>query len=411
MANNIVLTPDMIENIRQQTGQEWRECYGKQHTEYVCRIPQGYVFADMYDYPASFNLLVHTYGSPIVPSGLVYYTDIAKQLTGYGAETTHKEGYIVCGVSGELHFHTAEELKALGYEFENDKIGVWVEATVTPPDERKVGIIIPKDYECLVPYAGSQLKTINSKNRTNHGVGDILMADVLPNGQPNLSKVTPVNNTTFALTYNQTRGGWSHTGYISHASDKDIISLTSIRMKYRIDIGKDFMDRFVSEMLLQFKAEGIKPNSYEVTDTNATFNGGKYFGTATAVAAARAIKAHPKPLLNDIRMYTGSNLSDSELVAKYMNWSGYINALYLFNQDKCVGQMNYYYVPFERDGVVHVLVYKISCCALGGAKPLINCTLMCTTASYMQKKNYHLELRAEKALLRKYCYALKWQTV
>lgn len=228
-----------LEKIRIAEREQWRECRRKDYKAYACAAPRGYVFANKYTHPVSYEYL-HGFGSPLVHMSLMpgKSHDMQQFITA-GYEVTDGSSIVVCSLLGELRSVPMEQFVT---EYTDNKgnaagtgnlpIGKWM------PVKRKgttgiyeVGLRIPEYYRINVKC--KDCFVINDKEVTGHEAmrGDILILPRGKDGRPEYNKgCKTVTNSEFALTYDQIIGGWGQSGKIIKAKDiEDIVTLKELQ--------------------------------------------------------------------------------------------------------------------------------------------------------------------------------------
>lgn len=224
MQQGIILTPQILEQIRTETGQEWRKCQRKAYQISACKVPAGYIFANKLEQPHSYKALMQQFKTPFVKSSdIPPQSELANILRREGYYETDVSKFVLCGTKGELwdvrddklvSSYTLPDGQPVYYIQGGFGLGKWfavARAQETQPSA--MGIQIPKKYLAAFQTSwGSWLK-MNDEYSDGHGTGDILVVPVV-NGQFDYANASPTNNHVFALTYNLGVGGWANSGLI-----------------------------------------------------------------------------------------------------------------------------------------------------------------------------------------------------
>ena len=235
MAQQVVLTPQVIEQIRLQTKQEWRKCKRKQYNIFACKVPEGYVFANCLEQPESYQMIRKNFGTDFVHiskiSGNTQLVDFLKTHDFYKSDGTR---IVLMWAGGALWDVSPEKFAASycsisGKPISDMKEGEWVEVSrAAESTASAVGIQLPVDIIGIYQTSWATL-TVNNPNSFGHGKGDILVAPLLPNGQPNYADISPTNNEVFSLIYDQSVGDWGLSGLITSSSRVKKLTLSDVK--------------------------------------------------------------------------------------------------------------------------------------------------------------------------------------
>lgn len=252
MGQQVVLTPQAIEQIRQQTKQEWRKCKRKQYNIFACKMPAGYIFANKLEQPNSYNAIKQVFHKDIVHSSeFKNNPQLVEFLKANGFYQTDGTRIVLCGTKGELWDVKPEKFvqsyRAItGGQITSMEDGIWIEVTRAPEMKANaVGIQLPKKYLGVYKTSWATLY-VNNPNSSGHGKGDILVAPMLPNGQPDYAHISPTNNEVFALTYDQNVGSWGNSGLIINANNIKRLTLSEVRSMYKVASSESNYDNIVN---------------------------------------------------------------------------------------------------------------------------------------------------------------------
>lgn len=263
---HVTLNQQTIEQIRQETQQPWRECKRQTYNVFACKVPAGYVFANKLEQPDSYNAIKDTFNKELVPvSEFEKRKDVADYVRENGCYQTDGKRILLCGTKGEL-WDVKPEKFAQSYktlsaeEIPSMKDGEWMEVSRAAEQKASaVGISIPTNYKGVYQTSWATLY-VNNPNSDGHGKGDILVAPLLENGQPDYSHISPTNNEVFAMTYDQEVGGWCDSGLVINPSNIEKLTLDDVKKKYSIKSTEDILSKHESrvkqaEALCDFAAE------------------------------------------------------------------------------------------------------------------------------------------------------------
>lgn len=252
----VMLTPDVIEHIRMETKQEWRKCKRKQYNIFACKVPAGYIFANKLEQPESYNAIKQTFHKDFVyTSEFNKVPQLVEFLKQHGFYQTDGTRIVLCGTKGELWDVKPEKL-VQSYRLMNGmlirdiKDNEWFEVSrAGEASATSVGIQLPNKYLGVYQASWATL-TVNNPNSGGHGKGDILVAPLLPNGQPDYSNISPTNNEVFALTYDQNVGGWANSNLVTNPNRIKPIYIADIKKQYNFGHSVDvFYDSVVKRAL------------------------------------------------------------------------------------------------------------------------------------------------------------------
>ena len=208
MQQQVLLTPQVIEQIREQTGQKWRDCQRKDYCIYACIVPAGYVFANRLEQPLSYNAIIKANkNNPFMKvddatriNGLVDFLKVN------GCYTTDGSRIVLCGTQGEFWDVKSEKLVSSytlqdgrGIDLNGIRIGTWfVVRRASESRPSSVAIQLPVKFLGIYQTSWATLR-VNDTNSSGHGSGDILVAPKLLNGMPDYAHISPTNNAVFAF--------------------------------------------------------------------------------------------------------------------------------------------------------------------------------------------------------------------
>ena len=232
--------PAVIQQIMQQSGQKkWRKCKRKQYNIFACKLSADYLFANCLEQPESYTAIMQAFKKPIVSrQEAAKNTQVAEFIKQHGFYMTDGQRIVLCGTRGELWDVKPEKFMSSYRHTDGRQItqipeNTWFEVSrAAESTPSALGICIPNTIQGVYRTSWATL-TVNNPASSGHGKGDILVAPMLPNGQPDLSKCSPTNNEVFALTYDQNVGGWSNSGLINLAKIKPL-TLQEVKSKYSV---------------------------------------------------------------------------------------------------------------------------------------------------------------------------------
>lgn len=235
----VTLTPQVIEELRKQTGQEWKDCQRKEYAVYACKPPAGYLYANKLEQPDSYDAICEANGgNPIISEKEVSaHPGLFGFLKVNGFYQTDGNRVVLCGTQGELWDVKPEKL-AQSYRMPDGKEIVnisedWFTVSRAAEDTPSaVAIQLPVEYMGRYQTSWGSLLEVNHPNSTGHGKGDILVAPKLPDGTPDYENISPTNNAVFALTYHQNVGGWDNSDRIMPAGEIKSLAIDEVRERY-----------------------------------------------------------------------------------------------------------------------------------------------------------------------------------
>lgn len=310
---------------------------------------RGYVFANKLEQPVSYNALMSTFGRAIVGlSELDNHLDIAKCLKDNGFYQTDGSRIVLCGTKGELWDVKPEKFiqsyrltSGNQIDINNLKVGSWIEVSRAAEETASaVGIILPTNYLGVYQTSWATLY-VNNPNSSGHGVGDVLVAPMFPNGQPDYTGISPTNNEVFALTYDQGIGGWSKTGYITSPDKIDKLTLAQVRTDFSFKTKKNkYVDSASNEELYEAFVNAVVKATKGVVDNYEGFDEedthcwitdmriGKQFNVYYCDGHVRLIAQTEPYILDESKQQWASNkvsIRDTEklksIVAEYNNYA------------------------------------------------------------------------------------------
>lgn len=235
MSQQVILTPQVIEQIRMQTKQEWRKCKRKQYNIFACRVPEGYIFANCLEQPESYNMIRKVFGKDFVhTSKFDDNTQLVDFLKAHGFYRSDGTRIVLKGTKGELWDVKPEKFvssycSTSGESISNMREGEWIEVSrAAESTASAVGIQLPASIVGIYQTSWTTL-TVNNPNSLGHGKGDILVAPLLPNGQLDYARISPTNNEVFSMTYDQSFGSWGLSGLITSSSRIKKLTLTDVK--------------------------------------------------------------------------------------------------------------------------------------------------------------------------------------
>jgi hypothetical protein len=241
----LVLNAQTIEQIRQQTKQTWRKCQRRAYNIYACLMPAGLIYANKLEQPESFNAINKMFHKNIITEDEAAKSpELVNFLKQHGFYMTDGSKVTLCGTKGELwdvkpekfvqsyRLATGEAIR----EIPKSKWFVVSRAPETKPSA--VGIQLPKAYLGVYQTSWATLM-VNNQNSSGHGKGDILVAPLLPNGQPDYNNISPTNNEVFSLTYNLVVGGWSSSDLLTNVNSIKTYTIDMVNSEYRLPTNND----------------------------------------------------------------------------------------------------------------------------------------------------------------------------
>lgn len=227
----VSLTPQAIEQIRQETNQKWRDCQRKKYEIWVVKAPAGYIFGNKLEQPNVYKTLIGKSREriPFMEKSLVQrlceggLPNLAEAMKSEGFYQTDGNMIVLMGTAGELWTVKPEKLAASyrmigGGQINTADIkeGKWFKVERAAESfPSAVGICIPKKYFGFFQTSWGAMVTMNNRMSDGHGEGDILVVPKAANGQLDYANASPTNNAVFANTYNLNVGGWSQSGYVT----------------------------------------------------------------------------------------------------------------------------------------------------------------------------------------------------
>ena len=189
---------------------KWRNCQRKQYNVYCIVAPAGFVFANRLEQPQQYKYLKQKFKKAIVEVDRLTAED--KQFLGKNCYITDGKTPVLCGLKGELWTTSPKRVvesytKVDGSPLTNAPTK-WTEISRKPESAPSAkGMLLPLNF--LGTYTGSYgVLNANDPNSDGHYKGDIIVMDA--NGN-----ISITNNEVFALTYNQTIGGWAQSNDIA----------------------------------------------------------------------------------------------------------------------------------------------------------------------------------------------------
>lgn len=217
------LTKQGVEQILTQCGGKWRDCRRKAYNIYACKLPANYVYANCLEQTESYNAIMKRFKRPIVPVSAIEKVPGAMDfLKQNGCYVTSQEKITLCGTQGEMWEVKLEKLVSSytlpdgsAIDTNNLSIGKWfVISRAGSNVATEVGVQIPYKYFVQIVLSWGTVYLNNPRSK-GHCKGDILVFPKGPDGGPDYTKsCSPINNSVFALTFDQTVGGWGRSGCI-----------------------------------------------------------------------------------------------------------------------------------------------------------------------------------------------------
>ena len=234
----VLLSPEVIEEIRQKTKQKWRDCQRKDYCIYAIKAPEGYIFANKLEQPLSYKAIMkYNNNNPFISEERISRNkSLSEYVKTHGYYRTDGNRVVLCGTRGELWDVKPEKLASSYTLPDNSPItklpeGWFVVKRASETRPASVAIQLPIKYHGIYQTSWATLH-VNDTHSEGHGSGDILVAPKLPDGSPDYSNISPTNNEVFALTYNQSVGGWSRTGQITDIKNIKPLSLDYVKSAF-----------------------------------------------------------------------------------------------------------------------------------------------------------------------------------
>lgn len=233
----VLLTPDVIENIRQQTNQKWAKCQRKTYQVYAVQMPAGLIFANRLEQPESFAAIWKVTHKRIIKKSRVT-PELANFLKQHGYYETDGNRITICGTQGELWTVKPEKF-VQSYVTANKTL------FQTPPLKWTVALrareIAPSAVAIQLPfrYVGMYQtswgdKLIVNHPKTKHGKGDFLVASLLQNGQVDYTNISPINHFVFQHTMNLNVGGWANSNRLTGSGKYTYFTLEECNKTYSL---------------------------------------------------------------------------------------------------------------------------------------------------------------------------------
>ena len=212
-----------LNRIIAETDGKWRDCRRKAYNIYACKLPVNYVYANCLEQPESYNAIMKQFKKPIVPVSAVEKVPGAIDfLKKSGCYVTSDAKITLCGTQGEMWEVNLEKFVAsytlpdgAAINPNNLSVGKWfVVSRAGSNVATEVGIQIPYKYFVQIVKSWGTVY-LNNPHSNGHCKGDILVFPKGPDGRPDYTKSSsPINNSVFALTFDQTVGGWGRSDCI-----------------------------------------------------------------------------------------------------------------------------------------------------------------------------------------------------
>lgn len=231
----VLLTPDVIENIRQQTNQKWTKCQRKAYRVYAVRMPAGLIFANRLEQPESFAAIWKATHKRIIAKSRVT-PELANFLKQHGYYETDGNRITLCGTQGELWTVKPEKfmqsyVTANKTPFQTPPLK-WtaaLRARETAPSA--VAIQVPSRIIGVYQTSWGDRLTVNHP-AIKHGKGDFLVAPFAPNGQIDYANISPINHFVFMHTMNLHVGGWANSNMLTGSGNYNCFTLEECNKTY-----------------------------------------------------------------------------------------------------------------------------------------------------------------------------------
>jgi hypothetical protein len=237
----LLLTPQVIEQIRLESKEEWRKCQMKNHDVYACLIPDGYVFVDEYLQSESYDTLIYAHMNGFRDKRIIPRVEFEKQGKQSVAQTLIRSGcyltdptkyIVVCGEWGDLYNVPLNEFfqryrLATGERISPNNLPQgWFKAVCLGDNKpMHLGFPISRNYQGYIPniygIGNLHLPDTSSKN--------IIVVPVLPNGQPNFNNISIYENGIFAKTFNYNVGSWLRDHIVSNVDNRGIKNIAKVK--------------------------------------------------------------------------------------------------------------------------------------------------------------------------------------